>query len=47
MGGDEEGMRRVTVDVPEEVWVAAAALVPEAATSEERLPALIAAAFAP
>jgi hypothetical protein len=45
MGGDEERMKRVTVDVPEEVWVAAAAFVPDAATPEERLPALLAAAF--
>lgn len=45
MGVDEVSMKRVTVDIPEVVWEAAAAFIPEEATPEERLPALVAAAF--
>ncbi len=37
--------RNVTVEIPGRVWEAAAAFVPEGATPEERLPALVAAAF--
>jgi hypothetical protein len=40
-----ERTKRVTVEIPERVWKAAAAFLPEGATSEERLPALAAAAF--
>ncbi len=37
--------RSVTVEIPEEVWEAAAAFVPEGAAPEERLPGLVSAAF--
>jgi hypothetical protein len=45
MGADGGNTRRVTVDIPGEVWEAAAAFVPEGATPEERLPGLVAATF--
>src|SRR5215217_8332779 len=37
--------KRVMVEIPERVWEAAAAFVPEGAEPEDRLPALVAAAF--
>jgi hypothetical protein len=40
-----EKARRVTVEIPERVWEAAAAFVPEGAKPEDRLPALVAAGF--
>lgn len=45
MGADGGKERRVTVDIPEEVWESAAAFVPEGAAPEERLPKLVSAAF--
>lgn len=37
--------RNVTVEIPGRIWEAAAVFVPEGATPEKRLPALVAAAF--
>ncbi|MEJ7842839.1 MAG: hypothetical protein WKF95_13840 [Rubrobacter sp.] len=45
MNEDRERVRDVTVEIPERVWEAATAFVPEGATPEERLPTLVAAAF--
>jgi hypothetical protein len=40
-----ERTKRVTIEIPERVWEAAAAFVPEGADPEDRLPILITAAF--
>jgi hypothetical protein len=40
-----ERAKRVTVEIPERVWEAAAAFVPEGAEPEDRLPILVTAAF--
>ena len=45
MDKDQEGMKSVTVDIPEKVWEIATGFVPEGAAPDERLPALVAAAF--
>ena len=45
MDKDQEGMKSVTVDIPERVWEIATGFVPEGAAPDERLPALVAAAF--
>ena len=45
MSVDGEGVKTVAVDVPREVWDAAAAFVPEGTVPEERLAALVSAAF--
>ena len=45
MDEHQEKVRRVTVEIPEKAWEAAAEFVPEGATPGERLPLLIAAAF--
>lgn len=45
MGANGGNARHVTVEIPEEVWEAAAAFVPEGTTPEDRLPKLVSAAF--
>lgn len=45
MSVEDAGMKRITIDIPEQTWEAATAFVPEGVSPEERLPELVVAAF--